>query len=276
MRSCVLFLFAAVAFGQSTANIVGTVRDSTEAAVPGARVTAVNVQTGLRLTRESSGDGSYSIPLVPAGQYRLEVEKDGFQRYARSGITLAVGDNATLDVALAVGSLAESVTVTSAAPLLETQTGTIRGLVDQQRIVDLPLNGRQITNLMHIQAGVIQRSGGTSEGDAFVVNGSRQSGVYFTLDGGMNTDSYRNYSGVFPEPRRGAGVQRSEKQLQRGVRQRHRRGGERGHQVRHQRIPRLGVRVSAQRRLQCPQLLRRPPRLAEALPVRRHRRRARC
>ncbi len=200
LRSSALLVFAAAAFAQSTANIVGTVRDATEAAVPGARVTAVNVQTGLRLSRESQADGSYSIPLVPAGQYRLEVEKEGFQRYTRSGITLAVGDNATLDVTLAVGSLAESVTVTGAAPLLETQTGTIRGLVDQQRIVDLPLNGRRVTNLMQIQAGVIQRASGTSEGDAFVVNGSRQSGVYFTLDGGMNTDSYRNYSGVFPNP----------------------------------------------------------------------------
>jgi hypothetical protein len=123
-----------------------------------------------------------------------------FSCTVQSGITLAVNDNATLDVALAVGSLAESVTVTGAAPLLETQTGTIRGLVDQQRIVDLPLNGRQITQLLAIQPGVIQRASGTSEGDAFVVNGSRQSGVYFLLDGGMNTDSYRNYSGVFPNP----------------------------------------------------------------------------
>ena len=193
-------VFAGVSYGQATANIVGNIKDSSQAAVPGARVTAVNVQTGLRLARESGPDGAYSIPLVPVGQYRLEVEKEGFQRYERSGITLAVGDNATLDVLLAVGSVTESVTVTAAAPLLETQTGTIRGLVDQQRIVDLPLNGRRVTNLMQIQAGVIQRAGGTSEGDAFVVNGSRQSGVYFTLDGGMNTDSYRNYSGVFPNP----------------------------------------------------------------------------
>jgi hypothetical protein len=192
--------FAGVVYGQATANIVGTITDSSQAAVPAAIVTAVNVQTGLRQSRESGTDGAYSIPLLPVGQYRLEVEKEGFQRYVRSGITLTVGDNATLDVVLAVGSVAESVTVTAAAPLLETQTGTIRGLVDQQRIVDLPLNGRRVTNLMQIQAGVIQRSGGTSEGDAFVVNGSRQSGVYFTLDGGMNTDSYRNYSGVFPNP----------------------------------------------------------------------------
>ena len=204
MRTAVHFLFLLTICvevrAQSTANIVGTIRDSSGAAVPAAKVTMINVQTGLRQTREAGGDGAYSIPLLPVGQYRLEVERPGFQRHVQSGITLAVSDNATLDVTLTVGSLSESVTVTAAAPLLETQTGTIRGVVDQQRIVDLPLNGRQITQLMAIQAGVIQRSSGTSEGDAFVVNGSRQSGVYFLLDGGMNTDSYRNYSGVFPNP----------------------------------------------------------------------------
>ncbi len=204
MRTTIAFLASLLSgpilIAQSTANIVGTVKDSSGAAVPSAKVTAVNVQTGLRQARESGSEGAYSMPLLPVGQYRLEVEKEGFQRYVQSGITLAVNDNATIDITLAVGSLAESVTVTGAAPLLETQTGTIRGLVDQQRIIDLPLNGRQITQLMAIQAGVIQRSSGTSEGDAFVVNGSRQSGVYFLMDGGMNTDSYRNYSGVFPNP----------------------------------------------------------------------------
>ena len=195
------FLFTVPdSFSQATAKLVGTIKDSSGAAVPGARVTVVNTQTGFRQTRDSGSEGAYSFPLLPVGQYQVEVEKEGFQRFVQSGITLAVNDNATIDVSLSVGALTETVTVTDAAPLLETQTGAIRGLVDQQRIVDLPLNGRQVTQLMSIQAGVIQRSSGTSEGDAFVVNGSRQSGVYFLMDGGMNTDSYRNYSGVFPNP----------------------------------------------------------------------------
>lgn len=195
-----LLLLSLDAVAQSTANVVGAIRDTSGAAVPAATITMIQVQTGLRQTRESGPDGAYSMPLLPVGQYRLEVEHQGFQRHVQSGITLTVNDNLRLDVTLVVGSISESVTVSGAAPLLETQNGTIRGVVDQQRIVSLPLNGRQITQLMTIQAGVIQRSSGTSEGDAFVVNGSRQSGVYFLLDGGMNTDSYRNYSGVFPNP----------------------------------------------------------------------------
>ena len=200
MRTLSLIVFSSGLFAQSTANIVGIVRDSSGGAIPGVRITATNVLTGLRETRESTAEGTYSLPLLPVGQYRVEAEKQGFQRYVRSGVTLVVNDNANIDITLQIGSLTESINVTAEAPLLETQTGTIRGVVDQQRIVELPLNGRQITQLLAIQAGVIQRSSGTSEGDAFVVNGSRQSGVYFLLDGGMNTDSYRNYSGVFPNP----------------------------------------------------------------------------
>ncbi|MBI3693574.1 MAG: TonB-dependent receptor [Acidobacteria bacterium] len=186
----------------STAAIVGTIRDASAAAVPGAVVTAVNVQTGLTQNRQSGVDGAYSIPLLPVGQYRLEVHKTGFQRHLRDGITLAVNDRLTLDVTLEVGSVAEQVTVTGAAPLVEAQSGALRGGVDQQRMVSLPLNGRNMTQLVAIQAGVIQTADSSSagEGVAFAVNGSRQNGVYYLLDGGYNTGTYRNWSGTFPNP----------------------------------------------------------------------------
>ena len=124
----------------------------------------------------------------------------GFQSFARTGVRLAVNDIANIDITLTVGAVAESVEVTAAAPLLETQTGTLRGVVDEQRIVNLPLNGRDITQLVSVQAGVIPRSTSSSEGNAYTVNGSRQNGVYYMMDGGMNTDSYRNFSGLFPNP----------------------------------------------------------------------------
>lgn len=197
--SGVLFVSAA-AYAQSTARIVGTVRDSSGAAVPNATVSAINVQTSLRETRQTGVDGTYSIPLLPVGRYEVEVSKEGFQKILRTGITLAVNDNATVDVTLNVGTVTESVTVTAAAPLLETQSGTLKGLVDEQRVVGLPLNGRDVTQLLSIQAGVIPRSTSTGEGNAFAVNGTRGSGVAYSLDGGMNTDSYRNFSGLFPNP----------------------------------------------------------------------------
>lgn len=195
-----LFLFALSAFSQSTARIVGTVRDSSGAAVPDATVSAVNTQTSLREIRQTAPDGTFSIPLLPVGRYEVEISKQGFQKVVRSGIVLAVNDNATVDVSLNVGAVSESVTVTAAAPLLETQSGTLKGLVDEQRVVGLPLNGRDVTQLLSIQAGVIPRSTSTGEGNAFAVNGTRGNGVAYSLDGGMNTDSYRNFSGVFPNP----------------------------------------------------------------------------
>lgn len=187
-------------FAQSTATVVGTVRDTTGAVVPSAVVTATNLQTGLTVRRESSSDGAFKLPLLPVGIYDVAIEKSGFQRYVQSGVTLAVNDNATIDATLALGGVADAVTVAASAPLIETQNGTLKGLVDRQRIVDLPLNGRDITQLMSTQAGVISQSQSSSEGNAFVVNGSRGNGVAYTLDGGMNTDSYRNYSGLFPNP----------------------------------------------------------------------------
>jgi|YNPMSStandDraft_1061717.scaffolds.fasta_scaffold09023_3 hypothetical protein len=193
-------LLAAAGQCVGQASLVGLVRDPSGAAVPEATVTAIHLQTGLRQTRQTSVEGLYSLPALPVGQYRLEVEKTGFQRYVREGITLAVNDIVNIDVVLKLGATAETVTVSAAAPLLETQVGGIRGLVDQQRIVDLPLNGRNITQLMSIQAGVILRASSYGEGDAFVVSGSRQSGVYWLMDSGMNTDSYRNFSGNFPNP----------------------------------------------------------------------------
>jgi len=195
-----LLTFVSQASAQSTATVVGTVRDATGAVVPAAAVTATNLQTGLTVRRESSNEGTFKLPLLPVGTYNVTVEKSGFQRYVQSGVVLAVNDNATIDATLTLGGVADAVTVVASAPLIETQNGTLKGLVDQQRIVDVPLNGRDITQLISTQAGVIPQSQSSSEGNAFVVNGSRGNGVAYTLDGGMNTDSYRNYSGLFPNP----------------------------------------------------------------------------
>ncbi|MGH9629736.1 MAG: carboxypeptidase regulatory-like domain-containing protein, partial [Bryobacteraceae bacterium] len=188
------------ALAQATANIVGNVQDASGGAVPGATVIGTNVNTGFSITRRTGEDGTYSLPLLPVGDYKIEIQAAGFQPFTRTGVRLAVNDIATVDITLSIGQVAESIEVTAAAPLLETQTGTLRGVVDQQRIVNLPLDGRDITQLVSIQAGIIPRGESSSEGNSYAVNGSRQNGVYYMMDGGMNTDSYRNFSGVFPNP----------------------------------------------------------------------------
>ncbi|MBL8291521.1 MAG: TonB-dependent receptor [Bryobacterales bacterium] len=195
-----LALIATTMWAQSTAALVGNVTDSTGGTVPNATVKITNTRTGYSVTRPTGATGNYTFTLLPVGEYRLEVEAQGFQRHVRQGIVLAVNERPTIDVVLAVGTVSEAVTVTGAAPLLETQSGTLKGLVDQERIVSLPLNGRNMPELLRIQAGVISRGGSNREGYIYNVNGSRQNGVAYLMDSGYNTDSYRNYSGVFPNP----------------------------------------------------------------------------
>lgn len=195
-----LALIGTAAWGQ-TAQIAGTISDASGARVPEAQVSAREVDTGAQRTVTSNAEGYYTIPLLPPGNYSVTVTKEGFNPVSHPIITLAVGDNATIDATLTVGAVAQTVSVTSVAPLVDTQTGTINRVVDQQRIVDLPLNGRDITQLLTVQAGVVEtESAAGVVGNAFNVNGSRNTGVNFLLDGATNVNSYQNYSGEFPNP----------------------------------------------------------------------------
>ena len=195
-----LALITPAAWGQ-TAQIAGTISDVSGARVPQAQVTAKEVETGAQRTVASNAEGYYTVPLLPPGNYTVTVSKEGFSPVNHSGITLAVGDNATIDIKLTVGAVAQSVSVTSVAPLVDTQSGTLNRVVDRQRIVDLPLNGRDITQLLTVQAGVVETvSSAGVVGNAFTVNGSRNTGVNFLLDGATNVNSYQNYSGEFPNP----------------------------------------------------------------------------
>jgi len=195
-----LMLIGTTAWGQ-TAQIVGAISDATGAHVPDAKVTATEVNTGTARTVTSTLEGYYTIPLLPPGNYSVKVSKEGFNEVSHSGVTLAVGDNATIDVRLTVGAVSQAVSVTAVAPLVDTQSGTIKRVVDQQRIEDLPLNGRDITQLLTVQAGVFETvSSAGVVGNAFVVNGSRNTGVNFMLDGATNVNSYQNYSGEYPNP----------------------------------------------------------------------------
>ncbi|MBO0858207.1 MAG: TonB-dependent receptor [Chloracidobacterium sp.] len=195
-----LISIAPIALGQ-TAQIVGTIYDISGARVPDAKVTVTEVSTGNTRVVRSNPDGYYTVPLLPPGNYTVTVSKDGFDTITHSGVVLAVGVNSTIDINLTVGKVSQEVSVSATAPLIDTQSGTINRVIDRQRIVDLPLNGRDITQLMTVQAGVIQTGSSAGVvGNAFVANGSRETGVNFTLDGATNVNSYQNYSGEFPNP----------------------------------------------------------------------------
>ena len=127
----------------TTASIAGTGTDATGAVVPDATVTINNVDTGLTVTVSTEPTGAYLFSRLPIGNYELTVEKAGFSTYVQAGITLTVNQAASQNVALQVGQVTEQVTVEAEAELIVTRTATTGQLVDQKRIVELPLNGKK-------------------------------------------------------------------------------------------------------------------------------------
>src|SRR5690606_33954786 len=139
----------------TTASLGGTVTDETGAVLPGAQVTVSNVDTAFTENTLTDDRGNYLFPRLPVGQYQLTVEMPGFRSYVQSGITLAVNQAATQNVTLQVGEIGEQVTVQASAELLETRTASGGQLVDERRIVDLPLEGRRPERLIYLAAGTV-------------------------------------------------------------------------------------------------------------------------
>src|SRR5499433_2067152 len=139
-----------------TGTILGVVKDSSGAVIPGANVTITNIDTSLSRTGASTEDGFYRFPALPVGHYRLDVMKEGFSALSRTGITLEVGQEATIELILEVGSPGQTVTVAEEAPLVQTSNSTLGGVVDERQVSDLPLNGRNLIGLTLMQPGVTQ------------------------------------------------------------------------------------------------------------------------
>jgi hypothetical protein len=132
---------------QETATIAGTVRDAWGAIVPGATVTVTNIQTNIAMKTQTGDDGGYVIPSLRPGDYSGSAESTGFQKTLRTSVTLQVAQVARVDIVLQAGQLTESVEVVGATPLLDTLTSSRGSVVDQKKIVDLPLNGRDYNQL---------------------------------------------------------------------------------------------------------------------------------
>ncbi len=142
-------------FAQATdATLLGHVADPAGLAVPEVTVTARQTQTGYVRTVLTNSTGDYLMPSMPIGSYAVSAEKTGFSRYEQTGIELTVGTQGRVDIALAVGSLTQSVEVKAEAAMLNTVSGQVSGLVDSARIVELPLSGRNVLALTALQPGV--------------------------------------------------------------------------------------------------------------------------
>jgi hypothetical protein len=138
----------------TTADVLGTVTDSTGAVVPGTKITIKNLGTQVAATTTSNGAGDYVFNLLTPGHYSVVIEAKGFKRIVFADVTLAAGDRARKDGKLETGSIEETVEVASSTPLLQTDSASVTSVVTEQSVQDLPLNGRNFVNLVTLQPGV--------------------------------------------------------------------------------------------------------------------------
>jgi len=170
------------------ATVLGTIQDATGAVLPGVEVTATHVDTGLSRTVVSDDEGRYRIANLNLGDYEVAASLPGFQTEVQTGIELTIGRRAILEFTLRVGEITERVTVTGETPLVETSSGTLGGLVDRNTVIELPLNGRDLTGLLTLQPGNTPvTTGGKSTNAGFTnrvsIGGARPLDVSVLLDG---------------------------------------------------------------------------------------------
>ncbi len=162
---CCLVVFSTCAWAQATAQIHGTVQDSSGAAVAGAEVKATQTETAAMRTVTTGSDGAYVFTNLPLGPYTIEVSKEGFSKAVQSGVVLQVGSDPAVTIALKVGAVTEQVNVEASAALVETRNSGVGSIVETKSIVELPLNGRQVTDLVTLNGGAVQT--GTSDSRIF-------------------------------------------------------------------------------------------------------------
>jgi hypothetical protein len=192
----------------STSQISGTVQDSSGSAVPGAEVKATQTATGAVRTVSSGPDGGYLLTNLPVGPYQIEVSKEGFTKYVQSGIVLQVNSNPTIDAALKVGSVSEQVVVQADAAMVETHSTGVGQVVDEKRVVDLPLNGRNAAQLIFLAGaattgltGDLVTAGKNYPGTLVItVAGGQPNGTTYLLDGGTHNDPFNGLTFPLPFP----------------------------------------------------------------------------
>lgn len=195
----------------ASAQIQGLIADPSGAIVPNARVTARQTNTGFVRTTVSGANGTYVLPNLPVGPYDLDVQAGGFQAYAQTGIVLEVSNNVTINVALRLGQVSQEVQVSADATMVQTNTTSLSQVVDQARILDLPLNGRVATSLVML-AGAANDTGpanGVSDltgsknyfsADSISVAGGQADGTNYLMDGAEQMDAFSWVNLPYPFP----------------------------------------------------------------------------
>ena len=193
---------------QTLGEITGVVSDSTGAVIVGAKVTATNTGTNAARTAVTNDSGIYSFPAMQPGAYTLKVEMAGFKSFNETGIRLQVQQTARIDVAMEVGEVTQTIEVSGGGALLTTENATVGTVIENKRIVDLPLNGRNFLQLVAVSPNVSfgfqsagqagSRQGGTRSTQNISLAGQRAQFNRFTLDGIENTDVNFNTYIILP------------------------------------------------------------------------------
>jgi hypothetical protein len=204
-----LLLAPFISQAQGLGSIAGRITDPTGGSVAGAQVTATQADTGFTRSATTDSDGLYVIPSLQPATYHLTIEAVGFSITRQMDIVLQADQTLTLNVTVSVGSTTETVTVVGSAPQVDTSTSTLKQVIEQQRISELPLNGRNAAQLTLLVAGAVNSpNGGADQGATktfpgavtFSANGARQNSISYQLDGGNYVDEYTNVNQPFPFP----------------------------------------------------------------------------
>ncbi len=203
----VLSLALPVSGQETTGAITGVVSDPSGAVVTNAEITVVNVGTSATFKTSTNSSGTYILRTLPVGIYRLTAGASGFKRYEATDLMTQVNEITRLDITMSVGDVSESIEVRAPTVNVNTEDASLRTVVDQRRVEDLPLNGRDPVQLMRLVAGVSLYNGsGLTSGTTYPgvvsvsVNGSRGNSTNYILDGGQNNDHYSNAPNPMPNP----------------------------------------------------------------------------
>src|SRR5437016_12015997 len=198
-------LASAVVWGQATAQISGTVKDPSGAVLPGVEITVTQTDTGIARTAVTNETGSYVLPNLAVGPFRLEAALPGFRTFVQTGIVLQVNSNPVINPVLEVGQVTEQVEVQANAALVDTRSAAVGTVMENQRILELPLNGRQVTDLITLSGAATQTVANNADRQmpssvTISVAGGLSTGTVYLLDGANHNDSYGNANLPLPFP----------------------------------------------------------------------------
>jgi hypothetical protein len=218
-----VLLVASTGWAQNTAQMNGTVTDSSGGVLPGVTVIAINADTGFRREGVSTETGAFALTNLPIGPYRLEASLSGFRSFAQTGIVLQVGSSPIIPVRLDLGALTETVTVEAAAPLVETRNPSVGTVIDNEAVEALPLEGRNVASLIVLAGGAVDTGNPSSrsltQSRGIAVAGGQQFGVAYLLDGALHNNWYDgvNLPLPFPDAMQEFRVETSAQNAQNGI-----------------------------------------------------------